>query len=348
MNAEIGPMADFRKENGRDKPWNIKYWGIGNESWGCGGNMNPEYYSSLFKQYSTFCNANYKILSGGTPDDFNWTETIMKETQRKKELIQGYSYHYYTICHDWNVKGSATDFNEDEWFNTMKNTLLMEENLKAHIAIMDKYDPEKKVALVADEWGNWFDPEPGTNDAFLYQQNTLRDALTAGIDLNIFNNLAERIKMANIAQTVNVLQSVILTKDEKIVKTPTFYVFKMYKVHQDATLLTYTCKSVEYVNGEEKIPALNVSVSKNSAGIIHVSVVNIDPENPHDLNISINGSKINKVTAQIITADKMNALNDYGKEEVVNIQSFKDFSKSKEGIKAILPSKSVVMFEITE
>ena len=177
----------------------------------------------------------------------------MKAIKKNSDLIQGYSYHYYTICHNWTKKGAAVNFDESEWFNTMQKTAVVDENLNQHSAIMDRYDPEKKIALIADEWGNWFDPEPGDNPAFLYQQNTLRDAVTAGLYLNIFNNHCDRVKMANIAQMVNVLQSVILTKDDKIVLTPTYYVFKMYAVHQDATMLPIKLKSEEYSNGTDKI-----------------------------------------------------------------------------------------------
>ena len=150
--------------------------------------MTAEYYSNLYKQFSTFCPGEYKILSGGISNDLDWTETIMKATKKNRELIQGYSFHYYTICHDWTKKGAAINFNENEWFSTMQKTIVVDENLSQHSAIMDRYDLEKKIALIADEWGNWFDPEPGDNPAFLYQQNTLRDAVTAGLYLNIFNN----------------------------------------------------------------------------------------------------------------------------------------------------------------
>jgi alpha-L-arabinofuranosidase len=346
VNSEIGPMADLRRQNGREKPWNVKYWGIGNESWGCGGHMTARFYSDLFKQYSTYCNADYKILSGGIPDDYDWTETIMKETQKFNQLIQGYSFHHYTITHNWTYKGSATDFTKEEWLSTMKNTLAVDDLLKKHTAIMDKYDPENKIMLAADEWGNWFDSEPGTNSAFLYQQNTLRDALTAGLYFNIFNNHAERVRMANIAQTVNVLQSVILTQDDKMVKTPTFYAFKMYKVHQDATLLPFALENSSWGIGNEEIPAIDVSASRNAEGIIHISIVNIDPDKPRNLSIALQGKNITGISAEIITSDKMNALNDFGKNELVNIKAFKDYKKGKNEIKATLPAKSIVTFQI--
>lgn len=245
--SNVSPMTDLRKKNGRDKPWNVKYWGIGNESWGCGGNMTPEYYSDLYKQYSTFAHgAKYKIASGSSDYDTTWTNVLMKNTQRHQNLIQGLSLHYYTIAYNWRHKGAATGFDEKEWFLTLSKTLKMDDIVSEHAKVMDKYDPNKKVGLIVDEWGDWFDVEPGTNPGFLYQQNTLRDALVAGINLNIFNNHVDRVKMANIAQAINVLQSVILTKGKEMVLTPTYYVYKMYNVHEDATLIPIDLKCDDY------------------------------------------------------------------------------------------------------
>lgn len=339
-------MANLRRLNGRSEPWKVKFWGMGNETWGCGGNMIAEFYSNVYKQFSTFCPGEFKILSGGTSDDLNWTETVMKATKKNHNLIQGYSYHYYTICHDWIKKGAAVNFDESEWFSTMQKTAFVNENLNQHSAVMDRYDPEKKIALVADEWGNWFDPEPGDNPAFLYQQNTLRDAVTAGLYLNIFNNHCDRVKMANVAQMVNVLQSVILTKDDKIVLTPTYYVFKMYAVHQDATMLPIKLKSEEYSNGTDKIQSLSVSASKDKGGKIHISIANLDPVKEIILSCKVRGASVKRVSGEIITADKMNAYNDFGKPEEVNIRPFSGAQLQKDILCVSLPAKSVVMLEL--
>ncbi|MGD0036667.1 MAG: alpha-L-arabinofuranosidase C-terminal domain-containing protein [Bacteroidota bacterium] len=340
------PMANLRRLNGRSEPWKVKFWGIGNETWGCGGNMTPEFYSNLYKQYSTFCPGEFKILSGGISNDLNWTEIVMKAMSKNSNLIQGYSYHYYTICHNWTKKGAAVNFDESEWFNTMQKTTFVDENLYQHSTIMDRYDPEKKIALTADEWGNWFDPEPGDNPAFLYQQNTLRDAVTAGLYLNIFNNHCERVKMANIAQMVNVLQSVILTKDDKIVLTPTYYVFKMYSVHQEATMLPIKLISEEYSNGTDKIQSLSVSASKDKNGKVHISIINLDPVKEKKLSCEVLGASIKSVSGEIITAEKMNAYNDFGKPEEVNIKSFSGAHLQKGILNINLPAKCVVMLEL--
>ncbi|MEJ2078724.1 MAG: alpha-N-arabinofuranosidase [Acidobacteriota bacterium] len=343
------PMTRLRKKNGREKPWNVKYWAVGNESWGCGGNMDVEYYVDLFKRFATFMRGRlYRVASGGTDSDFNWTDTLMKEMQnRGGNLLQGYSFHYYTFAGGWNNKGSATQFGEKDWFATMSKTYHVKEILAQQIRIMDTYDPQNRVGLIADEWGNWFNVEPGTNPGFLFQQNTLRDAVTAALYLNIFNNDARRIQMANIAQTINVLQAMLFTKGDQLVKTPTFYVFKMYKVHQDATLLPIDVLCEKYTVGEDSIPAVTASASKDSQGRIHISVANLNPNKDIPLTIDMRGAgQMSSNSGQIITASVMNAYNDFGKPEEVNIQPFSGYTLNQDSLSVQLPSKSVVTIEL--
>lgn len=350
------PMTNLRKLNGREQPWRVKYWGIGNESWGCGGSMTAEYYSNQLRQYATFCrnygdNRIFKIACGANTDDYHWTEVIMSDWAKSPGWLRGYlnglSLHYYTVCYNWDKKGSATDFTEAEWFLTLSKTLKMEELINKHSVIMDKYDPEKRIALIVDEWGNWHDVEPGTNPGFLYQQNTLRDALVAAVNLDIFNKHCDRVKMANIAQTINVLQSMILTKDKEMVLTPSYYVFKMCQVHHDATYLPTEifCENYSYENNS--IPAISVSASKNEAGLIHITLSNLNPN--QDLTITCETRGIKKAEfkkGQIISGEKINSFNDFGKTEQINIKSFNDI-KIKGNILSInLPAKSIVMIEL--
>ena len=240
------PMAELRKQNGREKAWNVKFWGIGNEAWGCGGNMKPEYYANIYRQYTTFLtswnndNKIFRIASGASDADYNWTEVLMRDIPHG--MLEGLAVHHYSVI-NWNKKGSDVDFSEQEYFTTMQRALQMDELLRGHTTVMDKYDPKKKVALVVDEWGGWYDVEKGTNGAFLYQQNTMRDAMIAGTTLNIFHKYCDRLRIANLAQAINVLQSVILTKEEKMILTPTYHVMEMYNVHQDATMLPLSIKS---------------------------------------------------------------------------------------------------------
>jgi len=343
-------ITRLRRNNGREQPWKVKYWGIGNENWGCGGSMNAEYYTNVFKRFSTYCNAEFKIASGGIYDDLQWTKTFMagiKNVPGYLNIAHGLSYHYYTIVNNWEVKGSATDFVEDEWFRSMQNTMKMEANLEDHIAIMDEHDPDNTIALIADEWGTWYDVEPGTNPGFLYQQNTLRDAVVAALGLNIFNNHARRIKMANIAQTVNVLQAMILTNADQMVKTPTFYIFKMYKVHQDAIHLPSEVATQNYVNDIGQIPALSVSASRDKNKNVNITIANLNPNQNLVTSIEIIGlENFRSIKGSIITSDKMNALNDFGKEEEVYIHEFSDYKKRLSGIEVNIPSKSVISLSI--
>ena len=345
--GNISPMTNLRKANGQEEPFGVKYWGIGNENWGCGGRMTAEYYANELRRYSTYCknygdNRLYRVACGPYDENYHWTETLMKDPQTRNSF-QGLSLHYYTVRGDWSDKGSATDFIEEDWFTTMRKTLKMDEFIRKHSAIMDKYDPEKTKDLIVDEWGNWHDVEPGTNPGFLYQQNTLRDALVAALNLNIFNNHCDRVKMANIAQTVNVLQSVILTEGEQMVRTPTFYVFKMYRVHHDATLVPLEISSGEYSFGDESIPAIHASCSRDQRGIMHLTLTNLNPNSGTSINCEVEGLDVLQVNSvEMITAGSMNAYNDFGKEEEVNIRPFDDVSTSGNTLTINVPPKSVI------
>ncbi|MDP4185126.1 MAG: alpha-N-arabinofuranosidase [Bacteroidota bacterium] len=342
------PMANLRRKNGREKPWGVKYLGVGNESWGCGGNMAPEYYADLFRRYSTYCrnygdHGLFRIASGASDYDYNWTDVLMKKVGNRMNAI---SLHYYT-CKGWSgSKGSATKFTNDEYLWTMSKCMEIEDVVKKHMAIMDKYDPRKEIGLLVDEWGTWWDVEPGTNPGFLYQQNTLRDAFVAGITLNIFNSHCDRIKMANIAQVVNVLQSIILTKNEKMVLTPTYHVFDLYQVHQDATLLPSKLEAPVLKAEEKDIPELSASASKDKNGAIHISLVNIDPTNPVELTCDLQGKKATTVTGKIITASGLSVYNTFENPNAIQPAEFKGAKIGKEGLIVKLPAKSIVVLEI--
>lgn len=344
--SNLSPMTELRKQNGREEPWDVKFWGIGNENWGCGGNMTPEYYADLYNRFATYCHGDlYRIAGGPNVDDYNWMEVIMQKTTRHRQLVQGVSLHYYTFTTAWEDKGSATDFSEKGWFSVLKNTLRMDELITRHSTIMDKYDPAKRIGLIVDEWGDWFNVEKGTNPGFLYQQNTLRDALVAGINLNIFNNHADRVKMANIAQMVNVLQSVILTKDDEMVLTPTYYVFKMYAVHQDAELIPMNLACDDYVVDGKKIPAISASASVKD-GVVSITLCNLNPNEAESMAIDLSGMEFNSASGEIITGKNMNDYNDFGQNEKVNLQNF-DVKKPKDGKLSIdLPAKSVVLVQL--
>jgi len=343
-------MTKLRKENVREDPWNVKYFGIGNENWGCGGNMTPEYYTDLYKQFATYCGgAKIKIACGSSGDDYNWNDVVMNKTKNYHWMIQGLSLHYYTLpTGSWTgSKGSSTQYNEQDWFNTLQNTLFMEELVTRHSTLMDKYDPKKEVGLMVDEWGCWYDVEPGTNPGFLFQQSTMRDALVAGINLNIFNNHADRVKSSMIAQVVNVLQSVILTKDDKMVLTPTYYVFKMYSVHQDATLIPMNLECEKYELNGKSIPAVSASASIKD-GVMSITLCNLNPNKAETVDIDLNDGTLKNIKGQIITAKNMNDYNDFDQTEKISLKDF-DAKKPTNGkLKLELPAKSVVLVQLSK
>ncbi len=344
------PMANWRAENGREEPWKLKYFGVGNENWGCGGNMRPEYYADLYRRYQTYVrnygdNRIYKIAGGANVSDYNWTEVLMREAGR---MMDGLSLHYYTVPGEWAKKGSATDFTKDEWFVTMKKALHMDELVTKHGTIMDKYDPEKRVGMIVDEWGTWYDVEPGTNPGFLYQQNTIRDALVAGINLNIFNNHCDRVQMANIAQTINVLQAMILTEGEKMILTPTYHVFNMYKVHQDAACLSVSANVESYQHSNDKVEGIHVSASKNAKGEVNISLCNLSHLSGSTVSVELRGLEngVGNVTGTILTADSMNAHNDFDRPDVVSPKEFTSFTIENNVLTAELPAMSVLLLTV--
>jgi alpha-N-arabinofuranosidase len=347
----VSPMANLRKQNGHAAPWKVSFWGVGNESWGCGGSMTPDYYSDLYRRYATYAR-DYagaplkKIVCGAGESDYNWTETCMKKIPRG--MMWGLTLHYYTIpTGTWRgSKGSATNFDEKQYFQTMKNCLKMEDYVTRHSAIMDKYDKEKRVALIVDEWGIWTDVEPGTNPGFLYQQNSLRDALIAGSTLNILNNHSDRVRMANLAQSINVLQSVILTKGRQMLLTPTYHIFDMYKVHQDAKYLPIQINGADYINEGQKLAAVNASASKDSAGNIHISLVNIDPNNSIPVTLTLAGANWNTVTGQVLTSSKVTDINTFESPDNIHIVKFDGARKEGSSLVVSMPAKSVVVLEL--
>lgn len=342
------PMAKLRRENGREKPWKVKFWGVGNENWGCGGNMRPEYYIDLYRRYATYCrnygdNRLFKVAGGPNVDDYNWTEVCMKNGAW---MMNGLSLHNYTIpTGDWGKKGSATEYTTEQYLTTIRHTLRMDELLTRHSDIMDRYDPQKRVALVVDEWGIWTDVEPGTNPGFLYQQSTMRDAIVAGLNFNIFHNHNDRVKIANIAQMVNVLQAIILTKDDKMLLTPTYYAFEMYKPHMDATLVESRVECPELTIDNRKFPSLSVSTSVKD-GVMTVSIVNIDPSKYFDLNCEVRGAKYGTVSGQVLASSKLQDHNTFESPNVVMTKPLSGAKLSNGTLTARIPAASVVTFTL--
>jgi alpha-L-arabinofuranosidase len=347
--ANTTMLAKERAANGRSEPWAVHYLGIGNELWGCGGNMRAEYAADLTNRYITFAKAGtgkmLKIASGPSDANYEWTETMMKLSAKH---IDGLALHFYTRPRDekWEDKGSALGFPEREWASTLQHTLQMDEFITKHSAIMDKYDPQKRVMLAVDEWGTWYDPAPGSNPGFLQQQNSLRDAMVAALNIHIFTRHAERVKMAAIAQMVNVLQAMLLTDGPRMVKTPTYWVFDLYTPWQGATSLPVELKTPWYHKDEVAIPAISVSAVRDTAGAVHVALVNVDPNRALPVTVDLRGLQATAATGRILTAGAMDAHNSFDRPNIVAPATFEGATIADGRLSAKLPAKSVVVLKL--
>ncbi|MEO8016241.1 MAG: alpha-L-arabinofuranosidase C-terminal domain-containing protein [Pseudomonadota bacterium] len=339
-------LANERRANGRDKPWKIDFIGVGNEPWGCGGDMNVQYYSDEYRKFALNIkapkeNMPVKVASGAYGERYDWTDELMKTSGK---FMGAMSFHQYTLpTGKWDVKGPSLTFTENDWIMTLHSTLRMDELVRKHAEAMDKYDPEKKVALFVDEWGAWYDVEPGTNPGFLFQQNTMRDAVLAGLNLNIFNNHADRVRMANIAQMINVLQAMVLTDKEKMLVTPTYHVFEMYKPFQNATLLPAELTTPEYKHGDLAIPAVSVSAARGANGAVLLALVNTDPTRPARVSTKISGVAAKNMSARVLTASAMNTHNTFAAPNAVQPAAFTGGKLKGDTWVFDLPPKSVVV-----
>lgn len=348
MTAPAGTLADERAANGRKAPWKVAFFGVGNELWGCGGNMRPEYAADLTRRYATFVKAPagtriVKIAAGANVDDYRWTETLIREARGQ---IDGLSLHSYTIPGDWPPRGASDTFDEDGWAETLVRANRMDELIARHTAEMDKHDPEKRVFLAVDEWGTWYRTDAGVNPGFLRQHNTLRDALVAAIHLNIFARHAERVKMTAIAQMVNVLQAMILTDGPKMALTPTYHVFMMYKPFMDATVLPVAIEAPAYRRGSWSMPAVSASAVRDQAGAAHIALTNVDPNSPATVSLALNGLSGTRLSGQVLTAGAITATNAIGAAPAVVPAAFNGARIAGGRLTVTLPAKSVVMLKL--
>ena len=340
-------LAELRRANGRQEPWRIDYIGIGNEMWGCGGNLRAAEFAPLARQYATFLRSGdgAKIIAGGaTGDDYNWTDVLLTDSSGQFDAI---SLHYYTLpLGDWSHKGSAIGFDEREWALTFQRTRRLEEMIREHDARMDRHDPEGRLGLMVAEWGTWYDPTPGTNSAHLQQENTLRDALVAAVNFNIFHRHADRVQMANIAQMVNVLQAMIHTNGPRMYVTPTYHAFMLYAPFQGAQALPVTVEGPEYVHGDVRGAAIDVTAARDAEGAVHVALVNIDPDEAADVQLALEGMPGAPVAGQILTAERMDARNTFDAPEAVRPGAF-DGARWRDGrLHVSMPPRSVVVLTL--
>ncbi|MDR0896957.1 MAG: alpha-N-arabinofuranosidase [Oscillospiraceae bacterium] len=340
----VSPMADLRRANGREDAWRVKYFGVGNENWGCGGNMRPEFYADQYRRYQTYLrnfgeNKLYKIACGPNSGDLHWTEVLMREAGRMMDAL---SLHYYTVLgSDWAHKGPATGFTEADYYETLRRALRIGPMIDGHLAVMDRYDPQHRVGLIVDEWGTWFDVEPGTNPGFLYQQNTMRDAMVAAASLDIFAQRSDRIPMANIAQTVNVLQSPILTDGAAMVLTPTYHVYDLYRAHHDAARLDATIASPEM----EGMPQLSALASLDAEGAVHITLTNRAIDAPAEITMKLPGCNVQGATGRLLTG-AMGDYNDFDHPDTVGIRALDGIGVKGDQVTVTLPACSVATIRV--
>ena len=352
------PMTELRKKNGRQEPWKVDYFAVGNESWGCGGNMRASYYADLYRHYQTFLrtydpeNPIKKICVGPGTADTKWTKTVLEtcyeDTQRAFHGFMDYiTLHHYVFPDGWSNKGSATKYSDELWYKSLNKAVFMDTLIKKNEAVLDDYDPEEKIALCVDEWGGWYEVEEGTNPGFLYQQATMRDALIASATMDIFNRHCKRVKMACIAQMVNVLQSVLLTQGPEMVKTPTFYIFKMYKHHQGATAVDSYITDNEFEGPDEwKIPKVSTSASVKD-GVTTLTVSNLSLTDATDVSVDFCGDTVQKILeAKIVTADDVRAFNDFGHDEAITEKEYAGYRFDDGKLSLAMPAHSVVMLRL--
>lgn len=343
------PMADLRRANGREEPWTVPFWGLGNETWGCGGNMRAEAYADLARQYGTFCRSGndtplYRVAAGADGTDVAWTEALMKVVPEiahhpfASVPWEAVSVHYYTIGGTWHAKGSATQFGPDEYWRTIVAAQGVEDLLRSHAIVMDAYDPEKRFGMVLDEWGTWWDVEPGTDPGFLFQQNTVRDAMVAALHFDVFHRFADRLTMANIAQTVNVLQAMLLTDPDggALVRTPTFHVFAMNRGHHDAASLPTHVAGPTRTVGDREVAVTSASASTKDGALL-LSVTNVDHDAALDVEVEIRGGRLGAAVGRLLTAGSMTAHNRPGAPDEVSPVALEDVRTTPTGLRFTLP-----------
>lgn len=342
-------LAELRRKNGREEPWKVPFFGVGNETWGCGGNMTPEYYTDIFKRYATFLkapegNRPKRIASGGWDHRTNWTEALASGVRWG---LDGISHHYYTIPSGvWQTKGNSTGFTEDEWISTLSRTMRIDDYLTANENVLEVHDPEGRVGIYLDEWGTWYDPEEGHEPGFLYQQNTIRDAVLAAVNFNIFHQHTKRLHMANIAQTVNVLQAVILTKGDQMIRTPTYHAFEMYKPFKDATFVPVDAKDMpSYELGETSVPHVSASAALTESGDLVVALVNLHASEAASVRVALHGFAATSATGRVLTGESIDAHNTFESPDAVVPEELS--VEIDGGLNASLPPRSVSVVRLS-
>jgi alpha-N-arabinofuranosidase len=347
-----GTLANLRRANGREKPWRVHYLGIGNETWGCGGSMTPEYYTDVYKHYATFLktpknNTPVVVASGGQNRQTNWTQHLLENVKESWTLrLDGISHHYYTLpTGEWARKGSAIGFPEEEWFSTLFRTLEIRGILSSNVRVLNQLDKEKKVGFFLDEWGTWYDSAAGASQSDLFQQNTLRDAVLAALNFNVFHEFADRLRMTNIAQMINVLQAMILTEGDRMLLTPTYHAFHMYRPFQGARNVPAVVRGApDYRNGGRGIPKISATAARGTDGKLYVALVNTHPREGEQVRID-RSSAILKASGRMLTGASLDAHNTFAEPNRVRPTPI-ELTGSKGGVEVALPPRSILVLAL--
>ena len=347
-----GALANLRRANGREKPWRVHFLGIGNEAWGCGGSMTPEYYTNLYKHFATFIktpkdNQPIVIASGGQNRETTWTQHLLEHVKESWTLrLDGISHHYYTLpTGEWSRKGSAIGFPEQEWFSTLSRTLEIRGILASNVRVLNQLDTAKKVGFFLDEWGTWYDSAEGASQSDLYQQNSLRDAVLAALNFHVFHEFAERLRMTNIAQMVNVLQSMILTDGERMLLTPTYHAFHLYRPFQGARRVPAVVRGgPDYRQGAQGIPKISATAGLGSDGKLYLGLINTHPRDAEQIRID-RSSPITKASGRMLTGASLDAHNTFAEPNRVHPTTV-ELTGSKGSLEVALPPRSILVLAL--
>lgn len=353
-------LADERRANGAAEPFGIRYWGIGNENWGCGGDMSPEQYAGEFCRFRSYVSS-YSgtevraIACGANNADWDWTRRFLERMRRhyqdRLRKVQGLAAHYY--C---GTAGTATEYTESQWLELLARAYAVEGVIAGHRQIMDEYDPERRIPLLLDEWGAWHPVEQGKPERGLYQQNTIRDACVAALSLDVFHNHADRLAMANIAQLINVLQALLLVEEDRCIKTPTFHVFDLYKAHQGAHAVRFETLAETVTDGEASaawcrtryldrgpfaLRAVHGSASVRENQVC-VTAVNTHPTEPVELEVELYRARWSSAEATLLAADDIHAHNTFADPERVRLSPSQELAPDGDRVRVHLPAGSIV------
>jgi alpha-L-arabinofuranosidase len=351
-NAPAGStsLADERATNGQREPFGVRFWGVGNESWGCGGKFIPEDYCREYRRFTDWLPQYgvplYLIAAGPNGNNTEWARRFFARwADGARAPIQGWAPHYY--C---GTTGHALQFTTDQWYEQLHKANHMETLIKDQWRALAEFDPKHSVKLVIDEWGSWHPDGTEINKRHLYEQmGTLRDALVAALSLDTFNRHAEKVDMANIAQLINNLHSLFLADGDRFVATPSFHVYAMYRPHQGGKGVRIAVEDPDVMfkagGREQKIFRVAGSASLASPNEATLTLVHTHATLPADVLIRLRGSAANEVRQTVLSHTELNAHNTFEHPDNL-VPKTTDLAARGPELKCVLPPASVNRFDI--